>query len=599
MTHPMANPRKTLSAIVVTWLAGCATGTLQQSSNPRVDLDSHMVLAAIARERQDGREAAEHYFAAALISDNRTLAELASEISRQFNLNELGLQAAELWQTLSPNEVRVHQFLGIFRLRSGDFDGAVAEFGQLLAATENHASALAFLVELLANEADTQTTTAVMAQLIAEYPGTPEGHYGLARLGLQSGDYSLALEHAERAVELRPEWIEAQLLYARILLISGRTLEGLALAETIAEERPELEVRLQYAELLLSAGQHEPARALLDDILVQNPGLPEAVRALAFLTLTLNDLDASRGHFTELRSQPRYRDEAFFYLGRIAESENQALQAMRLYSRVIAGTNAVEAQLRAANLLSTTLGDQSGALQHLREFGIANSDYSTDMLIAETEMLLQLRRDEDAMQLLTNAVTESPNDQTLREAHVQLHVSIAQGAISREELDSAQDTLKDGLQRYRGDTSLRYARALLYQAQGRNRRSANALESLVRDQPDDAGFLNALGYLLTDQMSRHEQALEYLTEALALEPANPAIIDSMGWVLFNLGDYEAALSLLQRAYELFPDAEVAAHIVDTQWALGNHEQALELLQQKLRENPESRHLKELDQRLAL
>lgn len=595
----MANPRKTLSAIVVTWLAGCATGTLQQSSNPRVDLDSHMVLAAIARERQDGREAAEHYFAAALISDNRTLAELASEISRQFNLNELGLQAAELWQTLSPNEVRVHQFLGIFRLRSGDFDGAVAEFGQLLAATENHASALAFLVELLANEADTQTTTAVMAQLIAEYPGTPEGHYGLARLGLQSGDYSLALEHAERAVELRPEWIEAQLLYARILLISGRTLEGLALAETIAEERPELEVRLQYAELLLSAGQHEPARALLDDILVQNPGLPEAVRALAFLTLTLNDLDASRGHFTELRSQPRYRDEAFFYLGRIAESENQALQAMRLYSRVIAGTNAVEAQLRAANLLSTTLGDQSGALQHLHEFGIANPDYSTDMLIAETEMLLQLRRDEDAMQLLTNAVTESPNDQTLREAHVQLHVSIAQGAISREELDSAQDTLKDGLQRYRGDTSLRYARALLYQAQGRNRRSANALESLVRDQPDDAGFLNALGYLLTDQMSRHEQALEYLTEALALEPANPAIIDSMGWVLFNLGDYEAALSLLQRAYELFPDAEVAAHIVDTQWALGNHEQALELLQQKLRENPESRHLKELDQRLAL
>jgi tetratricopeptide (TPR) repeat protein len=594
----MANPMKTLLAIVVTWLAGCATGTLQQSSNQRVDLDSHMVLAAIARERQDGREAAEHYFAAALISDNRTLAELASEISRQFNLNELGLQAAELWQTLSPNEVRVHQFLGIFRLRAGDFDGAVAEFEQLLAATENHASALAFLVELLANEADTQTTTAVMAQLIVAYPGTPEGHYGLARLGLQSGDYPLALEHAERAVELQPEWVEAQLLYARILLISGRPLEGLALAESIAEEQPELEVRLQYAELLLSAGQHEPARELLDDILVQNPGLPEAVRALAFLTLTLNDLDASRGHFTELRSQPRYRDEAFFYLGRIAESEDQALQAMRLYSRVISGTNAVEAQLRAANLLSTTLGDQSGALQHLREFGIANPNYSTDMLIAETEMLLQLRRDEDAMQLLTNAVTESPNDQTLRDAHVQLHVAIAQGAISREELDSAQDTLKDGLRRYRGDTSLRYAQALLYQAQGRNRRSANALESLVRDQPDDAGFLNALGYLLTDQMNQHEQALEYLAEALALEPANPAIIDSMGWVLFNLGDYEAALSLLQRAYELFPDAEVAAHIVDTQWALGNHEQALELLQQKLRENPESRHLKELDQRLA-
>ncbi len=154
------------------------------------------------------------------------------------------------------------------------------------------------------------------------------------------------------------------------------------------------------------------------------------------------------------------------------------------------------------------------------------------------------------------------------------------------------------MHRYRGDTSLRYARALLYQQQGRNRRSANALESLVRDQPDDASLLNALGYLLTDQLNRHDDALVYLAAAMALQPENPAIIDSMGWVLFNLGDYEAALDHLERAYELFPDPEVAAHIVDTEWALGNYEQALELLKQKLQENPESRHLKELDQRLA-
>ena len=51
------------------------------------------------------------------------------------------------------------------------------------------------------------------------------------------------------------------------------------------------------------------------------------------------------------------------------------------------------------------------------------------------------------------------------------------------------------------------------------------------------------------------------------------------------------------AYELFPDPEVAAHIVDTQWALGNHDLALQLLRQKLEESPESVHLRELTQRL--
>ena len=220
------------------------------------------------------------------------------------------------------------------------------------------------------------------------------------------------------------------------------------------------------------------------------------------------------------------------------------------------------------------------------------------MLVAETELLLQLSRDDEAMQLLTDAVAESPNNQILQEAHVQLYISIAQGAIRRDELDAAEDTLRTGLQLYRGDRSLRYAQALLYQAQERNRRSASTLRSLLRDEPDDAGLLNALGYLLTDQMNQHEDALGYLEMALALEPDNPAIIDSMGWVLFNLGDFEAALGHLERAYELFPDAEVAAHIVDTQWALGNHDEALQLLQQKLEENPESSHLQELDQRLT-
>jgi len=594
----MANLMKTLLVITATWLGGCATNSLQQSSSQRVDIDSHMVLATIAQERQNGPEAAEHYLAAALISDDPSLAELTAEFAQQLDLTEIGLQAAERWQTLTPYDPRVHQFLGIFRLRSGDPDGAVEEFEQLLAATENQTAALAFLIEFLANESDTQTTISIVSQLVTKYPGSSEGHYGLARLGLRSGDYPLALENAERAVELRPEWVEAQLLYARVLLLTGSIEEGLALAESIAEEQPELEVRLQYAELLLSAGHHEPARALLDDILAQNPGLPEAVRALAFLTLTLNDLDASKGHFNELRSQSRYRDEAFFYLGRIAESEDQPLQGMRFYSRVTSGNNAVEAQLRAANLLFGALGDQNGALQHLREFGIANPDYSTEMLIAEAEILLRLRREEEAMQLMMNAVADSPSDESLRNSHIQLYIAIAQGAIGREELDAAQETLTDGLQRYRGNRSLRYAQAIFYQEQGRNRRSANALQSLVRDEPDDAELLNALGYLLTDRMNRHEEALGYLEEALALEPDNAAIIDSMGWVLFNLGDYEAALGHLERAYEIFPDPEVAAHIVDTHWSLGNREQALELLQQKLQESPDSPHLKELDQRLA-
>jgi tetratricopeptide (TPR) repeat protein len=585
-------------ALLAALTVGCASTGTPRASTDRVDVDSHVVLGSLARERQNGPESAEHFLAAALSSDDPRHAALATEVAAELRLTALGLRAVERWQALSPTDPRVHQYLGIFRLRSGDTAAAVGEFSLLMEEAENYPATLAYLIQSISGEPDEQAATAVVRQLVAKYPGIPAGHYGLARLGLRSGNYQLALDNAEYAVELQPEWIEAQLLYARMLLIVGRSEEALAIASEIADEQPELEVRLQYAELLLSAGEHESARELLDDILSENPGLPEAIRTLALLTLTLNDLEASKGHFTDLRGQPRYRDEDFFYLGRIAELDEQPLQAYRSYSRVTAGSNAVEAQLRAANLLFSDLSDQNGALQHLRQFGLANTDYSTEMLVAETELLVQLDRRGEALQLISDAVTDSPNDEILRNAHVQLYISIAQNATGRDELDLAEDTLREALRNYRGDTTIRYAQALLYQEQGRNRRSASALTSLVRDQPNDAGLLNTLGYLLTDRLERHERALGYLEEALALEPDNAAIIDSMGWVLFNLGNFEAALSHLQRAYELFPDAEVAAHIVDTRWALGEHDQALELLRQKLEEDPDSPHLKELEQRLA-
>ena len=580
----------------VAFLAACAS-TMPESSR-RVDFDSHLLLAEISRERQEFEPAAEHYLAASLIAEDPGLAELTTELAQQLGLNEIGIQAAERWQDLRPDGTRVHQYFGIFKLRSADREGALGEFEAFIDGAGNTTAALARSIEILVSETDQVGATSIVAALVESHPGIAEGHYGLARLSMRENDFATALANAEQATTLRPDWTEAQLLYARTLLIAGRTEEGLALAGRLAEEDESLDVQLEYAELLLSAGRGAEAKKLLDVVLAENPGLPEAVRALAFLTLTENELDEAKNHFEELRSDTRYRDEAFYYLGRIAETEEQHLQAMRSYSRVTDGNNAVDAQLRAAHLLYASLDDQTGALQHLREFGIANPRYNSEMLVGQGEILVQLDRKDEAMQLLTDALEDNPDDETLHAAQTQLYVIRAQDAVSEMDYGEAERILGRALNDYPENTALRYARALLYQEQGRFRRAVTALESLVNDHPDDAGLLNALGYLLTDEMDRHVEARGYLQKALEAEPENPAIIDSMGWVLFKLGEYEAALGYLERALQLFPDPEVAAHIVDVQWALGNESQAQELLRESLAEHPDSPHLQELDQRLA-
>ena len=567
-------------------------------SDPRMDLDSHLLLAEVSREREQFVAAVEHYLEAALISENPQLAELTSDLAQQTNLPAIGLRAAQRWLELSEEANRAYLYIGIFRLRLGETGPSLADFGTFVEGAENAAAAVARSIEALAEEPDADAAIVVVQGLVESHPEIAEGHYGLARLALRRGDYDTVLAHSALAAELSPDWAEARMLYARSLLLTGSDENGLALARQLAADEPRLEVRLQYAELLLSTGRTDEARELLDDILVESPGLTEAVRALAFLLLTDGDLEESRARFNEIRTDPRFRDEAFYYLGRIAEMQEEQLQAMRHYSRVVEGNNAVEAQLRVAQLLYVNLDDPDGALRHLHEFGIANPQYVTDMLLGRGEILVRLGRESEAIQLLAEELQRSPDDDRLHDANVQLHLILAQDAVEEERYGEADRVLNRALGSYPGNRSVRYAKALLFQERGRLRRSAAALEQLVEDFPEDAGFLNALGYLLTDEMGRHDEALDYLRRALAAEPDNPAIIDSMGWVLFHLGEHESALDYLERAFALFPDPEVAAHIVDTHWALGNREQALQLLRESLEEHADSAHLLEVQQRLA-
>lgn len=577
-------------------LGACAaTGPV---SNPRMDLDSHLLLAEIAREREQFGEAVAHYLEAALISDNPQLAELTAELAQQTDLPDIGLRAAQRWLALSAEANLAHLYMGIFRVRLGRLDQAHTDFSAFVAGAESAAAAVARSIEALAEESDTEGAISLVRGLVEANPDIAEGHYGLARLALRSGDYDAVLAHSELAAQLSPDWVEARMLYARSLLLTGSGENGLALARQLAADEPRLEVRLQFAELLLSSGATEEARELLDEIMAESPGLTEAARALAFLTLSDGDLEESRERFNEIRTDPRFRDESFYYLGRIAEMQDEHLQAMRHYSRVVDGANAVDAQLRVAQLLYVDLEDPEGAMRHLREFGNANPQYVTDMLLGRGEILVRLGRETEAIQLLAEELQQSPDEERLHDANVQLHLILAQDAVEEERYGEADRVLNRALNSYPGNPSVRYARALLFQERGRLRRSATALEQLVEDYPEDAGFLNALGYLLTDELGRHDEALPLLRRALAAEPDNPAIIDSMGWVLFHLGELESALDYLERAFALFPDPEVAAHIVDTHWALGNREQAMQLLNESLEDHADSEHLLEVEQRLA-
>ncbi|HEY3494885.1 MAG TPA: tetratricopeptide repeat protein, partial [Polyangiaceae bacterium] len=505
------------------------------------------------------------------------------------------------WRDLDPDDPRAALFAGIFETRSGRVDAAVDEFSDVLETfpPENVGAGFVTILEGLATEPSTNTAAQVMLELNRRFPDSPEGHFGLAQLALRAGAFDLALAESEATVELAPEWAEAQLLHARTLLLSGRSDEALAIASELADEYDNTALQLQLAELLLSSGDTVEAERQLDQILEENPGMPEAIRALAFLSLAEDDLEVARERFGMLRGDPAYRDETMYYLGRIAELESDYLEAQRSYSRVTDGPRAVEAQIRTGAIYVEQLKDPESALRHLSDFGAANPRFAPEMLLAQAELLLRMDRAEEAIALIDTAIGDNTDvaDQNLKNAHIGFYSTLMQDAIDRGDLVAAETWIDDGLTRYPGEQSLRYSQAILLQEQDRLKQSVRVLEDLVEESPDNPVFLNALGYLLTDRMGEHEEARGYIQRALAMDPESGAILDSMGWVLFRLGEYELALDYLERAYRALEVTEVEAHLIDVHWAMGETDLALRMLDEGLARAPDDAYLKEVESRL--
>jgi tetratricopeptide (TPR) repeat protein len=592
----MRQPQAIIAALLLT---GCAAVPAPPDNVSRVEIDSRYILAEVALQEGRSQDATRLLLEAAEMSADPLLAERAARLAEESGLTEAGLRAVARWAELAPADDRSTWFRGIFNMRSGRLDAAAADLSTIVAAlpAANRGSGLALAFETIAGEADTAAGTYVMNSLVETHPGYAEGHYALARLALRSGNFDLCLEHAREAVRMAPDWLDAQLLLARALLVGGSTQESLALARELAASNPEPAVRQQLAELLLWAGERDEAEAILNDIVANNPELVDARRALAFLHLARNELDKAREQFEDLRNREAYSNEAFYYLGRIAEGQGNQLRATRSYARVTEGTHVVEAQLRIARIMFEQTGDEAAALEHLREFGNENTIFATEMIVARSDILMQLGRTDAAFELIDAALEEAPSDTALQFAHIQLFTTMSQAATDAGDLNRAEQILEDALEMYPGDINLRYSLSLLYEIQGRNRRAASELADLVEDQPDNAALLNAYGYLLTDEFERHEEARDYIARALAMDPDNPAIIDSMGWVLFKQGEYAAALDYLARAYRLYNDPEVIAHLIDTHWALGNRDEARALFETGAAEFPDSRHILEIRQRL--
>lgn len=522
------------------------------------EVGAHVLQAEKALRRGEYLQATIEYRKAAELGDSVELARKATRLGFSYGFNDEALLAGKRWQKLDKHSDEARAFLGQLYFRLDDLRHSRRQFEQLIeAGREEPGKRLLSLVPYLSDEQLPERADKLMRSLAKPYKDSAVAHYAVAVLALQAGDSDYAKRRASRSMQLDSEYLRPQLLYARALLFDGDSDAAVGyLARLIGDSpRPDPDARMELALMYMLTGRDDDALSQVNQVLLEYGGRIDALRLMAIINFRLERLDAAWDDFQDLLATGQYRMDALFYSARIADYREQYQRAVRLYREVRNGPNTVSSQRRASALMAYQLEDVDGAFKLLDDFAEGSPNHAVDMVTIKAQLLVALERYDEALALYDKAIKYRPDNEGIILGRCDLLMRVGR-------LDEAIVEYRKALKRW----------------------------------PDSSLTMNALGYTLADRTDQFVEAEKLIRKALALDPDNPAIIDSFGWVLYKLGQHEAALKQLNLAYERLNDHEVAAHIVEVLAELQRRDEALELLEAAEEKDPDSKLLKDVRSR---
>ncbi len=478
------------------------------------------------------------------------LAERATRIAMLADDEAGAAEALALWAQRAPGALAVRGTRASLALRQGDTRLARKELLAVLRSREPRAWRYAVLA-LATGGRDPAAPAKVLDQLVDAnaIPDDLEAWQEFGRLALRMDRPELARRMVGEVVRRFPDEPRVALLHASQLNQAGRKDEALALLKGVepkAAGDDELRNALAFAydafgepgaaERVLSAGTQD----------VQTWGMRASLLAKqkddAGLLALYQDIAARAG-----KPDPDQR----LLLGRIAEYLKRYREAVDWYHGVPGGPQRSEARLRAVNALHE-LGEKAQAADEVHAIqadASVDDDVRRDAYLLEAELQQRDERNDAEVGILTR-----------------------------------------GLAAYPDDSALLYARALAWERRDDIPRAEADLRKILVAEPENVAALNALGYTLADRTGRYQEALELIDRARVAEPDNAAIVDSYGWVLYRLGRREEALVQLRRAWSLNKDPEIAAHVGEVLWVLGQKDEARRFFDEARRLDPDNRAL---------
>ena len=562
----------TLLAACICSAANAAAPKSDKPDNSTLDgeLFYQLLVGEMSAQSGDNGSAFSLMLDAARKANSARLYERAVEIAYRSRNGEAALEASQAWVRAFPSskEANRYQFqilLGLNKIAETQ-EPIRRELAGL--APTDRVGTINMLPRYFARTTDKKLAAIVVEktlalELVNRITG-PAAWTAVGTIRLQANDIEGALEAVRRGVALDAQ----EPVMLAISMIGPKAPGAEAIVRKHLLTKPAAEVRMGYARSLAALQRYSEAYTQTQLLTAERPDFADAWLMRGSLEIQDNQLtqaEASLKTYVTLNPPPadptqgatmgRGLVQAYLMLAQVAEQGQRLDDAKAYLDAINSPSDALRVQRRQAGILARQ-GKLEEALLLIRQVPELQASDALDKINAEVQLLRDNRQFEAAYALV-----------------------------------------KETTARYPEETELLYDQAMLAEKLGKTEEMESLLRKVMQAKPDYHHAYNALGYSLADRNVRLDEARQLIKQALVYAPNDPFITDSLAWVEFRSGNAEEALRLLRGAYKARPDPEIAAHLGEVLWTVGQREQASAVWKEGLDLNPQNETLQETMRRL--
>jgi tetratricopeptide (TPR) repeat protein len=391
------------------------------------------------------------------------------------------------------------------------------------------------------------------------FPKVPVVYYQLAMAHLANNETDKAIGNLNQALTLNPKYADAILLLAEIQIRGGNVAPAIVSLKPLAQQQPPIvPARLLLAEAYCAQDSLDSAVQIYRDLEKAYPKNPQIPLLLGTTLLHQKNNAGARAEFDQaLKLAPDY-------LPALEQAVNLDLMEKQY----------ADAQQRVEQQIGQN--PKAAALQFL----LAN------VLVARGDT-------NQAESALLKAIELQPDAQGPYLRLAQLYTAANQNQKALADLQAA-------LAKNPKNLGALLLMGMTYNAEKNYKDARDAYEKLLVLVPNNGVALNNLAYLYAENLGDLDKGYQLAQKARNQAPADPATADTLGWILYQKGQYSSALSLLREsAAKLYAVPEVQSHLGMTYYMMGDEANARTAFQRALQLNEDFPEKNECNQCLAV